>query len=76
MFGVQLLKICQEISDNDINYLVHFSLNDKSAIELNYSIEFKYEYAGKTKFYDITGELDAFSKSFIASIKKGLVEAQ
>ena len=76
VFGVQLLKICQEISDNDINYRVHFSINDKNPIELNYSIEFKYKYAGKTKFYEITGELDAFSKSFIASIKKRLVEAQ
>jgi len=76
VFGVQLLKLCQEVNDNDINYRVHFSFYDKNPIELNYSIEFKYNYAGKTKYYDITGELDAFSKSFIASIKNGLVEAR
>ncbi len=73
VFGIRLLKMCQEIDSNNINYRIHYEFFDKKSLELSHDIEFRQNYAGKTKYYDITGEIDSFSQKFIKFIKKELV---
>jgi hypothetical protein len=75
LFGIRLLKMCQEIDSNNINYKIHYNFFDREPRELSHDIEFRQSYAGKTKYYDITGEIDSFSQEFIEFIKKELVSS-
>jgi len=73
LFGVHLLKLCQEINGNDINYGIHYQINGKNIKVFSYLIEFRYEYAGQIKYYDISGEIESLSNEFINKIKKNLI---
>jgi hypothetical protein len=73
LFGIRLLKMCQEIDSDNINYKIHYEFSVDKPLELSHDIEFKQDYAGKIKYYDISGEIDSFSQKFIKTVKKELI---